>query len=319
MATGERPSEQLPARSRAPADPGVCRRPMPVVDLTSEIDLPGRGGPRAARRPERGRDAPDPSPRSEQPVTDQRLLRDRARWTSITLTRRRPRRRCRSTAKILIAGGFGVGQDHAGRRDQRDPAAAHRGARSATAASASTTSRASSARRRPRWPWTSAGSASGPTWCCTCSARPARNASGSCGTSWPTARSAPWCWPTPAGSPTASPPSTTSSEHGTPFVVAVNCFDGAPRYDPEDVRIALSLDPEVPVVLCDARDRDSVKRVLVNLVRYVRSWGASVLIAPELPSAGAGGSSSPGPRRYPRPACHTPAAESRGVMIKHGE
>ena len=58
-------------------------------------------------------------------------------------------------------------------------------------------------------------------------------------------------------------------QHGTPFVVAVNCFDNAPRYASEDVRIALRLDPEVPVVLCDARQRDSVKRVLMVLVRHV--------------------------------------------------
>ena len=38
-----------------------------------------------------------------------------------------------------------------------------------------------------------------------------------------------------------------------PFVVAINCFDGAPRYDPQDVRIALDLDPERAGVLCDAR------------------------------------------------------------------
>ena len=56
---------------------------------------------------------------------------------------------------------------------------------------------------------------------------------------------------------------------GTPFIIAVNCFDGAPRFEPEDIRIALTLKPEVPVVLCDARDRDSVKKVLVSLVRYV--------------------------------------------------
>jgi hypothetical protein len=56
---------------------------------------------------------------------------------------------------------------------------------------------------------------------------------------------------------------------GTPFVVAVNCFDNAPRYAPEDVRIALCLDPGVPVVLCDARQRESVKRVLMVLVRLV--------------------------------------------------
>ena len=61
-------------------------------------------------------------------------------------------------------------------------------------------------------------------------------------------------------------------EHNeTPFIVAVNCFDGAPRFEPEDIRIALSLGPKVPVVLCDVRQRDSVKQVLVNLVRYVMS------------------------------------------------
>src|SRR5215469_1554023 len=56
---------------------------------------------------------------------------------------------------------------------------------------------------------------------------------------------------------------------GTPFIVAVNCFDGAPRFDPHDIRIALTLAPEVPVVMCDARQRDSVKQVLLSLVRYV--------------------------------------------------
>src|SRR6201987_4472020 len=45
-------------------------------------------------------------------------------------------------------------------------------------------------------------------------------------------------------------------QHGTPFVVAVNCFDGAPRYDLAEVRGALDLDPRVPAVLCDARKLD---------------------------------------------------------------
>ncbi len=54
-----------------------------------------------------------------------------------------------------------------------------------------------------------------------------------------------------------------------PFIVAVNCFDEAPRFEPGDIRIALTLNPEVPVILCDARDRDSVKKVLVSLARYV--------------------------------------------------
>ena len=64
-------------------------------------------------------------------------------------------------------------------------------------------------------------------------------------------------------------------EHnGMPFVIAVNCFDGAPRFEPDDIRIALSLGPQVPIVLCDARERDSVKQVLVSLVRYVMSIGS---------------------------------------------
>ncbi|HEY3504004.1 MAG TPA: ATP/GTP-binding protein [Actinocatenispora sp.] len=58
-------------------------------------------------------------------------------------------------------------------------------------------------------------------------------------------------------------------QRGTPFIVAVNCFDGAKEYKPEDVRIALDLDDHVPVLLCDARRRESSKDVLINLVEYV--------------------------------------------------
>jgi uncharacterized protein len=66
-------------------------------------------------------------------------------------------------------------------------------------------------------------------------------------------------------------------ENGTPFVIAVNCFDDAPVVQPEDIRIALSLGPEVPVVLCDARQRDSVKQVLVSLVRYVMTKSSPLI------------------------------------------
>jgi signal recognition particle receptor subunit beta len=53
------------------------------------------------------------------------------------------------------------------------------------------------------------------------------------------------------------------------FVVAINCFDGAYRYDPAEVRAALDLGPGVPVVLCDAREAESVKNVLITLVELV--------------------------------------------------
>jgi uncharacterized protein len=62
---------------------------------------------------------------------------------------------------------------------------------------------------------------------------------------------------------------------GVPFLVAINCFDDAPRYDPEDVRIALDLDPRVPVVLCDARKLTSVKEILITLVEHVLSGRAN--------------------------------------------
>jgi signal recognition particle receptor subunit beta len=57
-------------------------------------------------------------------------------------------------------------------------------------------------------------------------------------------------------------------QRGTPFVVAVNCFDGADQHEPDDVRIALDLDPDVPVLLCDVRQRASAKVVLVTLVEH---------------------------------------------------
>jgi signal recognition particle receptor subunit beta len=55
---------------------------------------------------------------------------------------------------------------------------------------------------------------------------------------------------------------------GTPFIVAVNCFDGARGHDPADIRNALDLYPGIPVVLCDARQRESGKKVLTTLVQH---------------------------------------------------
>ncbi|MFB9444130.1 ATP/GTP-binding protein [Dactylosporangium vinaceum] len=55
----------------------------------------------------------------------------------------------------------------------------------------------------------------------------------------------------------------------TPFLVAVNCFDGVQKHSATQIAKALDLDPDVPVVLCDARDRRSVKDVLIALVEHV--------------------------------------------------
>ncbi len=56
---------------------------------------------------------------------------------------------------------------------------------------------------------------------------------------------------------------------GLPFMVGVNCFDGAPRYTIDEVRDALDLDTVTPVMLCDARDRSSCKSVLLTLVEHL--------------------------------------------------
>ncbi|MEU9607913.1 ATP/GTP-binding protein [Streptomyces sp. NPDC048057] len=55
---------------------------------------------------------------------------------------------------------------------------------------------------------------------------------------------------------------------GIPFTVAVNCFDGAERFPAASVRAALDLDPGVPLMMCDARERDSAKLALVAVVEH---------------------------------------------------
>jgi signal recognition particle receptor subunit beta len=53
-----------------------------------------------------------------------------------------------------------------------------------------------------------------------------------------------------------------------PYIVGVNCFDGAPRYAASEVREALAIAPEVPLLLCDARQRESVKGVLISVLEH---------------------------------------------------
>ena len=55
---------------------------------------------------------------------------------------------------------------------------------------------------------------------------------------------------------------------GIPFVAAVNRFFGECLYSEEEIRSALKLDPGVPLLWCDARDRSSSKKALIELVRH---------------------------------------------------
>ncbi len=53
-----------------------------------------------------------------------------------------------------------------------------------------------------------------------------------------------------------------------PFVVAINTFDNVLHHHPDDVRKALGLSDSVPVVISDARERESVSDCLVALVEH---------------------------------------------------
>ncbi|HWG65519.1 MAG TPA: ATP/GTP-binding protein [Streptosporangiaceae bacterium] len=53
------------------------------------------------------------------------------------------------------------------------------------------------------------------------------------------------------------------------FALAINNFDGAYRYQPEEVQAAVQLRPDVPILSCDARSRRNAIPVLVSLMRHV--------------------------------------------------
>ncbi|MFG3117506.1 ATP/GTP-binding protein [Streptomyces sp. NPDC048197] len=60
-------------------------------------------------------------------------------------------------------------------------------------------------------------------------------------------------------------------EHGMPYAVAVNQFDGAPVHPETEIREALDLLPETPLITCDAREAASSSRALISLVEYLRT------------------------------------------------
>ncbi|NEE05652.1 ATP-binding protein, partial [Streptomyces sp. SID7499] len=55
---------------------------------------------------------------------------------------------------------------------------------------------------------------------------------------------------------------------GLPYIVAVNHFEGTPGYEAEDVREALTVPPQVPIVIMDARNRITVVESLLALVGH---------------------------------------------------
>ena len=79
-----------------------------------------------------------------------------------------------------------------------------------------------------------------------------------------------------------------------PFVVAINCFDGVLAHAVEDVREALVIGQETPIVACDARVRESAKTTLIELVQHALARASAVLRSPANTRGGVGaGTSTP--------------------------
>ncbi|GAB3184746.1 hypothetical protein FHX75_11839 [Micromonospora palomenae] len=62
-----------------------------------------------------------------------------------------------------------------------------------------------------------------------------------------------------------------------PFVVCVNLFDGVLTHRLDDVREALGLSAHVPLVACDVRDPSSVARALVTVVEHTMASTAGAV------------------------------------------
>jgi signal recognition particle receptor subunit beta len=57
-------------------------------------------------------------------------------------------------------------------------------------------------------------------------------------------------------------------QHDVPYVVALNAFPGRPHFEEHELRHALSIQRGVPVLTCDARDRQQVRAVLIAVVQH---------------------------------------------------
>ncbi len=62
---------------------------------------------------------------------------------------------------------------------------------------------------------------------------------------------------------------------GLPFIVAINGFHGEFPYSISDVQQALAVNPDVPIVCCDARERKSTKSTLISLVEHAMAMQMS--------------------------------------------
>lgn len=65
---------------------------------------------------------------------------------------------------------------------------------------------------------------------------------------------------------------------GLPFIIALNRFHGILPYPIDEVREALAVGSEVPVIDCDARERGSATDALITLVRHAMTVTSQLLV-----------------------------------------
>ncbi|MDW4909591.1 ATP/GTP-binding protein [Streptomyces sp. ADMS] len=63
-------------------------------------------------------------------------------------------------------------------------------------------------------------------------------------------------------------------KYGLEYAIAVNTFDATAEFDEDEIREALDLLPDTPVVYCDARDQTSSARALIALVQHLLTRAA---------------------------------------------
>ncbi|MFE6165226.1 ATP/GTP-binding protein [Streptomyces sp. NPDC056486] len=66
-------------------------------------------------------------------------------------------------------------------------------------------------------------------------------------------------------------------QQGVPFVIALNVFPDSKHHPVEEIRDALDISEHIPVVACDARDRESSRDVLIALIRHLRERSTAAL------------------------------------------
>ncbi|MER6207196.1 MULTISPECIES: ATP/GTP-binding protein [unclassified Streptomyces] len=65
-----------------------------------------------------------------------------------------------------------------------------------------------------------------------------------------------------------------------PFVIALNIFPDSPKFPVDEIRDALDISPDIPVVAFDARVRASSRDVLVALIRHLKDRSAVGAVEP---------------------------------------